>query len=751
MRKFLKKIRLCSIIGYGLLLAGAIGCKEEQTNTITGAELLPAPQNFEIKEGSFIDPEALKVIYIASDTEDANFAANELRMKIKELFNHDVSVALAESYDDLSSPAIVLGIPSKDKGFSSYVSELPSPQKDNREAYVLEAKNDMITVSGGGEAGLFYGVQTLGQLFEEVKWNEQNLPGLLIEDWPDMEERWVHYNYFFHLDRYEYLEESIKKLAKYKINGIVFEFEDKFNYKSHPFIAAPNSFTPEQVKELTLFASKYNVAIVPLVQGFGHAGYLLKHDEIKHLREDPESNQSFCPMNEETYDLIFDLYRETIEATPGVKYFHLGGDEVHHIGICDRCKKKIAEVGELGLYLVWLNKARDFMEKHGRIPIFWDDMPLKQAGGIYKLTYNKADEKFDSIWSNGITQLNKTIHKFPTDGVFMRWNYQLGRDKGNIEILDWYRENNFKTMVATAIIGDYPLIPKYDWTPNNIKSFVTLAAEKGAMGQLCTAWGDDSGNHSEIYWLGFLASSEYSWSSKSPETIDAYWEKYIHRFFGPDTDGLIPAFHNLSERVDFWDTGLMKKGNKRRKTYQLKSLPDLENTPPEGSWAEHFKPLMEQAVAEKTKCAEGTKVMESNMPNVKANAYNLEVFASMGRFMEAYSDLVLAIGKIATNCDKAIAAKENNQNQEMADRLKDMASIANDSWSAYVASYEDLKKVWEVTRYPKGGEGYMLNLQTNYLAGRTADLSYLIIAEEEMDFPGYAEKMLQIAKQYQVD
>ena len=87
----------------------------------------------------------------------------------------------------------------------------------------------------------------------------------------------------------------------------------------------------------------------------------------------------------------------------------------------------------------------------------------------------------------------------------------------------------------------------------------------------------------------------------------------------------------------------------------------------------------------------------------------------------------------------------------MADRLKDMASIANDSWSAYVASYEDLKKVWEVTRYPKGGEGYMLNPQTNYLAGRTADLSYLIIAEEEMDFPGYAEKMLQTAKQYQVD
>ncbi|SDM71200.1 family 20 glycosylhydrolase [Kriegella aquimaris] len=751
MRTSFKRNKLYSsykIIACLLLLAGTFGCEEKQpdTNTISGAEILPAPQNFEIKEGKFIDPKDLEAIYIASDTKDANFVANELRMKINELFEHDVKIKVAESYDGLSSPAIVLGIPSKDQGFSSYTSELPAPKKDNSQAYVLEAKDGMITLSGGDQAGLFYGVQTLGQLFEEVKWKEQNLPGLLIEDWPDMEERWVHYNYFFHLDRYEYIEEAIKKMAKYKINGIVFEFEDKFDYKSHPFIAAPNSFSSEQVKELTKYASQYNVAIVPLVQGFGHAGYLLKHDEIKHLREDPESNQSFCPMNEETYDLIFDLYRETIEATPGVKYFHLGGDEVRRIGYCDRCKKKIAEVGELGLYLVWLNRARDFMEEHGRIPIFWDDMPLKQAGGVYDLTRRKANEKYDSIWTNGVAQLNKTIHKFPTDGVFMRWNYELGREKGNIQILDWYRENNFKTMAATAIIGDWPLIPKYDWTPNNIKSFITLAAEKGAMGQLCTAWGDDSGNHSEIYWLGFLASSEYSWSRKSPETIEEYWEKYIHRFFGPDTDGLISAFHNLSERVYFWDTGLMEKGNKRRKGYQLKSLPDFNEIPPEGSWTAHFKPLMEQALEEKAKCAEGTKIIVDNIPKVKDNAYNLEVFASMGRFMEAYTDLVLSIGEMSRISDEVKEANDKGQQKEMAEGLENMASIANDSWNEYVASYEDLKKIWEVTRYPKGGKEYMLNPQTIYMAGRTKDLSYLILAEQEMDFQGFAKNMIDQAK-----
>ena len=82
----------------------------------------------------------------------------------------------------------------------------------------------------------------------------------------------------------------------------------------------------------------------------------------------------------------------------------------------------------------------------------------------------------------------------------------------------------------------------------------------------------------------------------------------------------------------------------------------------------------------------------------------------------------------------------------MAEGLENMASIANDSWNEYVASYEDLKKIWEVTRYPKGGKEYMLNPQTIYMAGRTKDLSYLILAEQEMDFQGFAKNMIDQAK-----
>ena len=211
-------------------------------------------------------------------------------------------------------------------------------------------------------------------------------------------------------------------------------------------------------------------------------------------------------------------------------------------------------------------------------------------------------------------------------------------------------------MIATAVIGNWPLIPDYDNTPENIQSFLTLGADKDVLGQLCTAWGDDAGNHFEIYWMGFLASGEYSWSSKSPESLDQYWEKYIRRFFGPNTSDLYPAFYNLSKRVDFWNTALMSRGMKNRRNYKLKPLPGLENPPEGDNWTEYYRSVVEMAGTEKEKCVDALGILSSNMDKVTYNRHNLEVFDSMGQLMKTHCDVVKAVGEIAQNCDNALKA-----------------------------------------------------------------------------------------------
>ncbi|MAX25812.1 MAG: hypothetical protein CMJ19_15035 [Phycisphaeraceae bacterium] len=728
------KFILISLVG-----SISLGCQKTGQSIVDSKNLLPAPQKVEMTSSIF-EPDKTEKIYIFSVAgQETHSIAEMLEDQFEKLYGKGLSVESITSKDEISRQGVVLGISGENDSFTELTSQLPSPLNDSDESYILNVSEGLVIISGASDRGLFYGVQTLIQLLEDAKWKDATIAGMRVEDWPDLELRWVHYNYFFHLDRFEYIKESIKKLAKYKINGIVFEFEDTFAYRSYPFVVSPNSFTPEQIRELTQFAHQYYVDIVPLVQGFGHAGYLLKHEELKHLREDPEIYQSFCPLKEETYDFIFDLFEETINATPGVKFFHIGADEVRHMGKCDLCKEKKKEVGDLGLYLTWLDRVNVFMESKGRTVVFWDDMPMKHAG-LWQVIRNDADTTFEETWNSGISKLDKIITRFPEDGVFMRWNYQLGREKGNVNILDWYAKNNFKAMAATAVIGDWPLIPKYNWMPANIKSFVSLAAEKGILGELCTAWGDDSGNHFEVYWVGFLAASEYAWSGASPTTLDEYWEKYVYRFFGPDTNGLIEAFHILSERVDFWDSSLMKKGNKRRIGYEHITLPNLDSLPEAGSWVKHYKALFDSARVEKARCIEATAILKKQIGVVKDNAYNLEVFVTMGELMESYTDLVLSIERIAVYCDKNLSLMKDGE-EPVKEEYSEMTDRVEEAWNDYLSTYERLKKVWEIARYPKGGEGYMLNDQTHYMAGRTTDLSYLILAEQELDLVGHVRKL----------
>jgi hypothetical protein len=734
-----------------LLMFSSISCRESRICMMD--QLLPAPREMKLKKSVLLQPESFTTIYLYSQAgENARFSAGLLRDAMNRIFHVSPGLEVVRSFEELSSPSIVLGIPSADPGFAGFCSGIPTPAEGNEEAYVLDIGKETIRVSGGGEAGLFYGIQTLIQLLEEAGWQDGVIPGMVISDWPELRERWVHFNYFFHLDRFEYIQEAIRKLAGYKVNGIVFEFEDQFGYRKYPTIAAPTAFSPQQVKELSRFARQYHIDLIPLVQGFGHAAYILKHDEFKHLREDPKIFQSFCPLREETYDLIFDLFSETIEATPGVEYFHIGGDEVRVMGECPLCQEKKKEIGELGLYLSWLNRVNKFMQEHDRSIVFWDDMPLKKAGVYQTTRVDLPGEVFDSVWSIGGARLDSVVDLFPRENVFMRWNYGPARSRGNIRTLDWYRDNGFDRMIATAVIGNHPLIQDYGHYPENIRSFITLGAGKEVLGVLCTAWGDDAGNHFEIYWMGFLATAEFAWSSDHPHSVDRYWGKYIRRFFGPGTVGLDSAFHSLSRRVQFWNTALLKQGTKHRNHHafpeNLIALPDLQALPEEGSWTAHFQPLMDRASEEKIRCRQATETIEQNLGRVVRNAYNLEVFASMGRLMEAHCDLVMAIGHLAAACDLAKAALAEGQKEEAVKNLNEMATVAGSAWNTYRAVYLDLEKIWEIARYPKGGEGYVLNTQTNYLAGRTADLSYLILAEEKLDLPGYAESMKAMAGRY---
>lgn len=247
---------------------------------------------------------------------------------------------------------------------------------ESEEGYLLEVGKKGVVISARTAAGLFYGCQTLEQLMEDSRDFNLTIPQMKITDYPQIDYRAVHFDNKHHLDRTEYYYRTIDKLARYKINAVIWEIDDKLRFSRHPEIGAPNALSKQEVRAISRYAKERNIEITPLVQGLGHAGYILKHHW--ELRENPASDWEFCPSDPRTYDLQFDLYKDALEAMPDGKYLHIGGDEITAIGIDERCKATGKSAFEL--QMEWLKKVCDFAVAHGKTPIFWDDMPIKYAG-----------------------------------------------------------------------------------------------------------------------------------------------------------------------------------------------------------------------------------------------------------------------------------------------------------------------------------------------------------------------------------
>jgi len=383
--------------------------------------------------------------------------------------------------------------------------------------------------------------------------------------------------------------------------------------------------------------------INPLVQGLGHASFILKHEKNKHLRDVPSSDWAFNPLNSETYDLQFDLYLDAIKATPFGKYLHVGGDEVHLL--------KREGKSELELNLIWLNKVCQFAEKHNRIPIFWDDMPLKHAG-VYRPMFDSeiSKEKVDEIWEKNELNLLKFIEKFPKNAIYMRWNYQKSDTYGNQKAMDWYTNNNLKVMGATAGQTRWTLMPQNQSNIPQIRAFAISSIERNLEGLLLTLWDDDS-PHFELYKRGIAAFAQYTWSGNK-KSIDDFKEIYRHRTYGTEFSNNEYAFiDKLEKPVSLWLNMLLEDKVRRAEISKEENpletfiidLPDLEN---KGMWSKKYFNKVKNAKASLLISKEIEETINKIMENDPKNKFTLEVYKQVNELVKFSSNIIIALEKL---------------------------------------------------------------------------------------------------------
>jgi len=581
------------------------------------------------------------------------------------------------------------------------------------EGYLLEISNNRISITGKDEAGLFYGFMTLRQLMEDAADQEVPLPVCRIRDYPLLSYRAIHLDMKHHLEKREYYFHLMDLLATYKINAVIAEMEDKIAYERQPVVGSTGALTIDEWVALSDYAMDRNIEISPLIQGLGHASFILKHDRYRALRDDPESDWAFNPLDPATYEVQFDLYRDALEATPHGRYLHVGGDEVHTTG-------RGSGMSSLELQLIWLDKVARFAGENGRIPIFWDDMPLKHAN-LYASIYNPGltQAEVDSVWGANEHILLEFLDRFPRNCIYMRWNYSESQALSNLKAMQWFKQHELQVMGATAGQTRWVLMPQNESNMEQIKSFALSSIHQGLEGLFLTLWDDDS-PHFELYMRGILAFGEYAWSGerRGKEEIKS---AYRHREFSSEVAGEGYAFIDLLEEpVAFWNNGLLQDHRDRRSLRKmdqpLSAVMDLPDPSRPGAWSERYAERLQVAERLRSRCDSAEVLINSVKSAAVRNRYRLEVYEQVNRMVRFTPEILLTLKSYDQATGNAVKG-------EALDRIGQLEGEFSGLRTA-------LEQVYSETRILEKPEDYILDQDHHtHLANQTRSFDWQFTAE----------------------
>ena len=684
-----------------------------------GISLIPYPQKVELTGKGFILGERLN-IYIDQDaTPEDRFTAEELNRLLQEQFHIHGKISPGGS-----GKGVQLSRTGMDEGM-------------DEQAYHISVSAHHITINANGASGLFYGMQTLVQLIQKEE-GKLYIPGMEMDDWPNVAQRAVHYDSKHFQEHLDYVKSFIRTLASYKVNMLIWEWEDKFAYPSHPEIGAPGAFTMEEIQELTRYARKYHIQIVPLVQGLGHVSYLLKWPQHKHLREIESSNWEVCPLKEGSYDLLFDLWEDAMEATPGSEYIHIGSDETWELGSCEQCKPKSEEIGISGLYHLFIKKAGTHLQAKGRKVMCWErpmgwEMSNSPAKGIKPMeklvltesyNYETDDYKYAKQAADEGYELFMYDPNPGLDHLFLPYFYRL--DGSGEESLS-HLERSYNTISKATASGFYE-------------------------GMVSTSW-NCSGVHNQIWMLRYIIAAEYAWSSGNPG-LSEFQNKFFVNYFGPESQDVKELYTLLNKASYFYMDAFERKvwhWGEIGKTH-LPDLPrdDIEFDP---FWNTENQGMIARSEKQSLALENALRICETNIDLQVPNSYDFELFKRISQLFAHTAATYMALSSLENKITEA--HQLHFEDHSLAyEKLLEASNIVEDNLLEREQVYDQFRETWEIHQFPKGmstpDKKYLhaRDRQRNF-ANRRPNLSFIIYDEELLGLETYLLKLKNYNEWYQ--
>ena len=718
------KINLTSFL-FLLVLSPVLGQGTVTDLRSLGYTIFPTPQQVNLEEESIVIDGSWQIM---PDESTSPKITNELLKRAQEL--HGLS------FSGTGTGQIILKIT------QDAIADISDPGC-SQQAYRITIRQDRVIIEGNKKAGLFYGMQSFLQVLKPISDGRFKLPVGTITDWPDLELRVIHWDTKHHRDKMETLKRYIDWSAYFKINAIAFEIEDKYEYPTHPVIGHPNAFTKEEMHELTSYALDRFIQLIPNVQAPAHMAYVLKHKEFEHLRAEQESNYQACMCDEEAMELIFDMYQDMIDATPGVDYFLVSTDEIYYAGICGKCKDVYNNENRSQIWADYLNRVNKWMNQRGRRVLAWVEYPLLPED-IPQLPDNVID---------GIMNENKELE------------WIINENKTGIKQLSY-----------NSMQGSECLFPNYfpttyrgrqiDGRLSDTYGAVANLQSRGAdlIGTFAAAWGD-AGLHNETFWLGWATVTQYGWTKSSPKLQQSNAD-FMDLFYGFDSPDMIQAYVLLEEGARFyealWDRAPSKErvkgygnsygkgigGNMVDLLLQMPPLPSEKDLNLDPTFRNKYEQKIEEAALLLKKNDILISQLMRDLTRVNYNRYNLEVFLAIA-FLERYTmETVLNLAKVE---DYLVAASKNDIDAEEAVNLMtDAYKLSGEIIKDQDEMWSDLKTTWYKSRLIKnqsvGGKDFLHEYDDvkDHLADRRKGLEYMLAPFERMEIEEWRQQMKNI-------
>jgi hexosaminidase len=226
-------------------------------------------------------------------------------------------VALARG---LKRPAVAGSAPQP----GDVVLALGSPDRRlGREGYRLEV-GSTLRVEARGEAGLFYGAQTVLQL---LRGGGGAVAAGTARDWPSYPERGLMLDCGRRYYSPAWIKARIRELAALKLNQLHLHFSDNEGFRiesgSHPESVTRPFLTKRQVRDLIAYARARHVRVIPELDMPGHMQAALRaHPELQVAGRPDELDFTKPAARGFARDLILE-YLDLF----GGRWWHAGADE----------------------------------------------------------------------------------------------------------------------------------------------------------------------------------------------------------------------------------------------------------------------------------------------------------------------------------------------------------------------------------------------------------------------------------------